>query len=88
VADQEVGEPLGQEGQDKEVSDEDRIITSYKERIKNPLTAIRAHCVECMGGAPRWVADCTSPGCSLYGFRMGKNTMHGRYGVSPPKKEE
>ena len=59
---------------------EARIIQKYKDRIKNPISAIRSHCIECMGGQVHEVARCTSPQCSLYPFRMGKNTMHQKYG--------
>jgi|PlaIllAssembly_1097288.scaffolds.fasta_scaffold09608_5 hypothetical protein len=54
---------------------EDRTIEFYKKRIRSPLTAIRAKCVECMGGHMREVADCTATDCPLYAFRMGKNTL-------------
>jgi hypothetical protein len=73
------------ENEEDEVDDETRIIASYKEKISNPLTAIRAMCVECMGGAPRLVAECPSNNCALHPFRMGKNTMHGKYGKPNPK---
>ena len=66
------------------VFDEDRIIASYKDRINNPLTAIRAMCVECMGGGIKEVAECASVKCALHPFRMGKNTMHGKYGKPNP----
>ena len=59
---------------------EARIIQKYKDRIKNPISAIRAHCIECMGGQVHEVARCTATQCSLYPFRMGKNTMHQKYG--------
>ena len=59
---------------------EARIIQKYKDRIKNPISAIRSHCIECMGGQVHEVARCTAPQCSLYPFRMGKNTMHQKYG--------
>ena len=61
-------------------NDEDRIISKYKDRISNPLTAIRSMCVECMGGSVQAVSDCPSVSCSLHPFRMGKNTMHGSHG--------
>ena len=61
---------------DESVRDaEERIIAKYKSRIKNPTTAIRSHCVECMGGSVREVSKCTAPDCSLYPFRMGTNVM-------------
>ena len=62
------------------LSDEDRIIAKYKERITSPLTGIRAHCVECMGGTVSLVAECAAEKCALHPFRMGKNTMHVKYG--------
>ena len=58
--------------------DEMRIIARYKARISNPLTAIRAFCVECMGGAPQSVSDCPSKTCSLWNVRMGKNMYDAR----------
>ncbi len=54
---------------------EERIIRGYKDKIKNPITAIRSFCVECMGGGVREIASCTAKDCSLYPFRMGTNTM-------------
>lgn len=59
---------------------EARIIRKYKDRITNPVSAIRSHCVECMGGQVQEVARCTALKCSLYPFRMGKNTLHKKYG--------
>ena len=46
--------------------------------LKNPVKAIRAFCVECMGGNSKEVVNCTcAPGsayeCVLYPFRLGKN---------------
>lgn len=46
--------------------------------LKNPVKAIHAFCVECMGGNARDVVNCGSgPGskyeCPLYAFRQGKN---------------
>ena len=69
------------------VTKEDRIIATYKEKITNPLTGIRSHCVECMGGSVHLVAECASVKCSLHPFRMGKNTMHGSHGKTKAKKQ-
>lgn len=63
---------------------EDRIIASYREKINSPLSGIRSHCVECMGGSVQLVSGCVSENCSLHPFRMGKNTMHSRYGKVNP----
>lgn len=54
----------------------DAIIVRYKERATSPKNAIRAFCVECMGGMIAEVDRCTSLKCSLYPFRMGKNPYH------------
>lgn len=57
---------------------EERIIQNYKSRVHSPLTAIRSHCVECMGGSVHEITDCTSPDCSLFPLRMGKNAFDKR----------
>lgn len=76
-------EDLPEPGETGWCDEVDRIICTYKSKIKNPLTAIRAFCVECHGGSAVSVTDCMSHSCSLYPFRMGKNTMHGLRGVVP-----
>ena len=50
-------------------------IRRYAEKIKNPMTAIRAKCVECSGGSLKEVAECRVPACALHPFRMGKNPL-------------
>jgi hypothetical protein len=60
------------------------LVNSYKNKVKNPLTGIRAFCVECMGGYVELVNKCPSVNCSLYPFRKGKNTMSARYGRANP----
>jgi hypothetical protein len=64
--------------QDRIVMQEDEVIRRYRERINSPLTAIRAHCVECMGGSVHEVARCTSKDCSLHLLRMGINEYDAR----------
>jgi hypothetical protein len=49
------------------------VIARYRGRVKNPLTAIRAYCVECSGGQPSEVAACPVEKCILHPFRMGTN---------------
>ncbi|MCP4976778.1 MAG: hypothetical protein GY931_11505 [Maribacter sp.] len=39
----------------------------------SPLKAIRYQCLECMGFSPSQVVDCTSPLCSLFPYRLGKD---------------
>ena len=38
-----------------------------------PLKAIRAKCLDCMGGQVKEVRLCPIPECPLYLFRLGKN---------------
>ena len=44
-----------------------------------PLSAIRAHCLECMNWQIGEVKECASPLCPLYPFRLGKDP--GRKGL-------
>lgn len=48
------------------------------EKITSPLKAIKAFCVDCMGGQVTYVKDCTSTNCPLYKFRFGKNPYNTR----------
>ena len=45
---------------------------------RSPVKAMRAMCLDCMGGQVSWVKMCTSVGCPLWPFRMGKNPFHTR----------
>lgn len=53
-------------------------VDSDKEEIKSPLKAIRAFCIDCMGGQVREVKLCPSQICPLHAFRMGKNPYRKR----------
>lgn len=46
--------------------------------LKNPVKAIRAFCVECMGGNATYVKECTTETCPLHPFRNGKNPYRTR----------
>lgn len=52
---------------------QDRNIERALARVRNPLTAIRAFCVTCMGGYVNFVSGCTATRCPLFTYRMGKN---------------
>ena len=39
-----------------------------------PLSAIKAFCIDCLGGQPRLVKACTAKNCPLYPYRTGHNT--------------
>ncbi len=56
--------------------DYDAVILRYKERANTPKKAIRAMCIECMGGLIAEVDRCTSTGCALHPFRKGENPFH------------
>jgi hypothetical protein len=47
---------------------------------RNPIKVIRAFCLTCMGGNAAEVRRCTSPGCALFPYRLGKNPFSGRKG--------
>lgn len=40
---------------------------------RNPVKAVRRHCLACCGGSSRLVAECPSVHCALWPFRTGKN---------------
>lgn len=58
----------------------------YQERVKSPITAIRAFCVSCMGGYVQEVKKCTADGCPLYPLRLGVNVFSAKYGKPRPVK--
>lgn len=78
-------EPL--EGETTEQAAE-RIIAKYRSRAKTPGKAIRAFCVECVGGMVRDVTRCTARKCVLYPFRHGHNPFHGRAGKPNPSAKK
>jgi len=49
------------------------------------LKTIRKFCVECMGGSPKYVADCPSYKCLLYSYRNGKRPKSEKAKYSPLK---
>lgn len=72
-----------QEGE-TEVEAAERIVAKYKSRAKTPSKAIRAFCIECVGGLVREVTRCTARTCTLFPFRHGHNPFHGRAGRPNP----
>lgn len=42
-------------------------------RGRPSVKTIRKHCLECMGGSRKLVAQCINFNCPLYVFRFGKN---------------
>lgn len=68
-------------------TDYDAIIVKFREKATNRKNAIRAMCVECMGGMVYEVAKCTSTRCPLWAFRMGENPNDARTIAAKAKKE-
>lgn len=56
---------------------DDGQVALYRSKIKNRATAIRAFCVNCMGGDTVGVRQCPSITCPLHPFRMGKDPLRG-----------
>ncbi|MDH3378271.1 MAG: hypothetical protein OEQ39_15125 [Gammaproteobacteria bacterium] len=52
---------------------QDRAIEKSLLRVRNPLTAIRAFCVQCMGGYVQLIQTCPSVKCPLHAYRRGRN---------------
>lgn len=48
--------------------------------IRRPLKAIRAFCLECVGGSRKKVAQCTARTCKVYPYRFGKDPFHAKAG--------
>jgi hypothetical protein len=49
---------------------------TYRNRIRSPLTGIRAFCVhDCKAGSPKAVSSCAKLQCPLWPFRMGKHGL-------------
>ena len=55
--------------------------------ITNPVKAIRAFCLECCGGSPAEVKECTGVSCSLYPFRLGRNPFRQKRELTDEQKE-
>ncbi len=41
-------------------------------KIRTPIKAIRAYCIECSGGMAKEVRLCNMVNCPLFPYRMGK----------------
>ena len=64
----------------REVQLTDAQLASLGHRKRNPLKVIRSFCLQCMGGAAVEVKRCTSPGCALYVYRLGRDPYSRRTG--------
>ena len=65
----------------------------YKpKKKKNPVKAIREHCIECMGGREseghlKRITECASTNCALFDFRFGTNPHHNQSLTDAQRKE-
>jgi len=41
-------------------------------KVRTPIKAIRAKCIDCSGGVPKEVRECPIEDCPLYPYRMGR----------------
>lgn len=57
-----------------------------KKEIKNPVKAIRAFCLECLGNYEE-IKICTATKCPLYSFRLGKNPYRTERVVSDEQRQ-
>jgi len=55
----------------------DNVEITYRNRIRSPLTGIRAFCVQCKYFRPGEVRKCQEMSCPLWPFRMGRNRFRG-----------
>ena len=51
---------------------------SEKKIITNPVKAIRAFCLDCMGGSSNEVKQCSTEDCPLWNFRFGKSPFRAK----------
>ena len=49
-------------------------------KLKTPVKAIRAKCLDCSGFQPSEVRKCEDAGCPLFAYRLGKNPSRARIG--------
>ena len=72
-----------------EEEDKERVVEMYRDKVHNPMSGIRAFCVECQGGYLAEIKRCDrskenalargeKQWCSLWEFRMGNNPYHNR----------
>lgn len=56
--------------------------------LKNPVKAIHAFCIECMGENPRncIASETSSLPCPLYPFRNGKNPFRAKHEMTSEQK--
>lgn len=61
-------------------------MTKEKKPITNPVKAIRAYCLSCVGGSSNEVDKCPILECALYSFRYGKNPFRTKRELTDEQK--
>jgi len=55
---------------------------------RNPVKAIRAHCIDCSGGSLLEPEKCPIERCELFPFRLGKNPFRKKVVISDTQKQK
>lgn len=53
-----------------------------------PLKAIRAKCLDCQGGSPKFVKECKTDKCPLWAYRAGNNPNRKGIGGNPKLRQK
>lgn len=61
-------------------------MTKEKKPITNPVKAIRAYCLSCVGGSSNEVDKCPISECPLHSFRHGKNPFRTKRELTDEQK--
>ena len=56
------------------------------DKLKNPVKAIRAKCLDCCCWQTKEVELCTNEKCALYPFRFGKNPYRSKREMSEEQR--
>lgn len=59
-----------------------------EDKLKNPVKAIRAFCLNCCGESASEVKLCPSIRCALYPFRFGKNPFRSKREMTEEQREK
>jgi len=66
------------------ITGDGKLLLEVSPSRRNPIKAIRRHCLDCCGGSAIAVLECPSITCALWAFRKGKNP----YRVPPTQKQK
>jgi hypothetical protein len=66
--------------ENREIDGTPELFGKLGHRKRNPIQVLRLFCLDCMGDQPSMVRKCTSIGCHLWPYRLGKNPFSARKG--------